>query len=370
MSKPIYVSYSGATKYKACPEKYFLGKRYETRLISSAFPFGKATEVGVEAMLLGKSLDDAITMFIAKWEVEDERGTPRPVFDNLAIEYYSSDFDANLLAGEETTKQVREWTTELFDAETDPYKKFDEVSDQLKKDESKLTDEELTFYNRVMWLCCLIRGQVMLTAFHDELLPKLTLLKVDGKPASQIEVSIKNEEGDKVVGFMDFLVKHADYEEPIILDLKTAAYPYEDHALRTSEQLRTYVAVKGAELGTRRAGYAVLLKKVKVDRTCDKCGAPKEGMAKNCKKKDCGGTYSVNTLRGETQFITRQYDDELLQDVLNDYDNVTVAIKNEVTFKNPANCTAYGRKCEFYDLCWNKAKPEELQHLKDKNSKE
>lgn len=371
MSKPLKISYSAASRYKSCPTKYFLNKRYETRLIGSALPFGKAVEAGVEKLLLGKSLEEACETFAQRWEVEDERGKPRPVFDNLAIEYYASDFDANIL-DDVAKAQIQEWSDELIPGELHWQENFDRINDQVKADESKLSTQELLYNNRVIWLCCLIRGQVMIQAFNDKLLPKITLIEYKGKPAAQLESNIQGEDGDSVVGFIDFVIKHKDYKEPIILDLKTGAYPYEMHQLVTSEQLRTYVAAKGADLNTRRAGYAVLIKKIKIDKSCNVCGSKRDGGgAKNCRStKDCKGQYLVPSFEGDVQFITREFDDPMLEDVLSDYSNLTVAIKNEVNFKNTKSCNEYGRKCEFYDVCWGGAKPEELEHLKDKEKKD
>ena len=88
-------------------------------------------------------------------------------------------------------------------------------------------------------------------------------------------------------------------------------------------------------------------------------------MAKKCKK--CGeGEYSKSSLRGETQLIVKEYQETELDDLLDDYMNVAVAIKNEVNYKNPANCTQYGRQCEFYDVCWRRKDPSKIEHLEDK----
>lgn len=369
MSKPIYVSYSSASKFKSCPSKYYLGKRYETRLIGSAFGFGKAVESGVEALLLGKSLEDSCEIFVKKWEIEDERGTPRPIFDNLAVEYYASDFDENLLDST-AQAQIQEWADELLPDSKDKHWKetFDEVNTQMKTDESQLDENEMLFNNRVIWMCCLIRGQVMIQAFHDKLLPKLTLLEINGKPATQIETNIKNDQGDTIPGFIDFLVKHVDISDPIIIDLKTGANPYDMHTLDTSDQLRTYVAAKGAEFNTRRAGYIVLVKKIKTHKSCNVCGQMRDGgSAKNCKStKDCKGQYLIPSLESDVQFINKEFNDNILEDVLNDYENIMVAIKNNVNFKNTKSCNEYNKKCEFYDHCWKGTPLEKIEHLKER----
>lgn len=364
MSDSIYVSYSGASRFKTCPQKYYLSKRYQDKRISSAFPFGKAVEMGVSALLDGKTLDEAKNAFFESWNVEHVKGNEyRQVFDNLDLQFYASDFDKNLFVSAEHETVLDGWAEELLDEKQRSWLDvFEEVNDAVKNDRP-VSDAQLAFNNRVIWECCRIRGNVMIQAFHDEILPQVDLTKREHY-ASQREVSMSNAEGDKITGFVDYVVFLKNHGWTI-LDLKTAAYPYVMHALDTSEQLRTYVAAIGQEIDSRKAGYVVLLKKIKLDRTCNKCEAPKEGMAKKCRK--CGeGEYSKTVLRGETQLIVKQYQESELEDLIDDYMNVAVAIKNEVTYKNPASCYSYGRTCEFYDVCWRKKDPSKIEYLEDK----
>ncbi len=361
----LYISYSSASRFKTCPTKYYFSKKYQSRLIPSALPFGKAVESGVTKLLLGSTLEEAQREFGERWTTEEMKpGEYRAILDNLGVQFYASDFDKNLILDEDA-KMIEEWADELLEDDRGWFEIFDEISDKLKSNE--MSEAELAFYNRVVWKCCEIRGYIMLQAFAEQILPKVKIYSKDGKPMVQKEVSIQNEEGDKLVGYVDFVITHAEYQDPIIIDLKTAAYPYPEHALKTSEQLRTYVATLGEEVKTKLAGYIVLLKKIKVEKSCDKCGAAREGMAKKCKA--CGkGEYTVPSFKGDVQFVFQEYKDEELDDVLEDYMNVTVAIKNEVNFKNPSNCMQYGRKCEFYDMCWNGKKASEISEIEEKGS--
>jgi hypothetical protein len=364
-NKSISVSYSSGSRFKSCPEKYYKSKLYKTKLVPSALPFGKAVEEGIAVLLIGESLESALHNFESNWTQEHVRGQEyRQIFDNLDVEFYASDYDKNLIFGE-SDKQVEEWATELLGESKEYWQdRFETLVTESKQ--RNLTEVEQVFYNRVVWLCCLIRGKTMIEAFYHKELSKLKLISFEDRPAAQVPISIKNEEGDEVNGFIDFIVTHKDYgDTPIILDLKTAAYPYPAHALDTSEQLRTYVAALGAKINSARAGYLVLIKKIKVEKSCDKCGAKREGLAKNCKA--CGkGQYTIPKLDADIQFVTKEYDTVELEDVLEDYMNVTVAIKNEVRFKNPSNCNQYGRKCEFYEMCWGRKKIEDLDHLEQK----
>lgn len=365
MGDSVYVSYSAASRYKTCPTKYFLARRYQDRRISSALPFGKAVEMGVSAMLDGKDLATAQDIFCQHWSQEHVKGDEyRQIFDNLDLQFYASDFDQNLLAHEDEA-QLDAWAEELLEERRKSWLEvFDDINDDLRRDK-EVSDAQLAFYNRVLWTCCRIRGMVMLAAFHDEILPQVDLTKREHF-CSQREVSMSNEDGDRIVGYVDYVLFLKDHGW-VIIDLKTAANPYAAHALSTSEQLRTYVAAIGQEIDSRKAGYVVLIKKIKVDKSCNKCDAPREGAAKKCKK--CSqGEYSKVALRGETQLIVREFQEQELEELLEDYMNVAVAIKNEVNYKNPEGCYKFGRQCEFYEHCWKRKALTEIPHLEDKKA--
>lgn len=367
MSDSIYVSYSAASRYKTCPQKYFLSKRFSDKRVSSSFPFGKAVEKAIDAALDGKDLAFAQDVFLQHWNQEHIRGNEyRQIFDNLDLAYYASDLDKNLFALEDEA-QFDKWAEELLDEHRASWLEvFEGIASDISG-EKPYTDAQLAFYNRVMWTCCRIRALVMLETFYREILPKIDLTKREHF-SSQREVSMSNSEGDKIVGYVDYVVYLKDHGW-VILDLKTAASAYAYHKLGTSEQLKTYVAAIGEEIGSKKAGYCVLIKKIKVDKSCNKCDSPKEGMAKKCKKDGCDGLYSKNHLRGEAQLIIKDYQDAELDDMLDDYMNVAVAIKNEVKFKNPENCHAFGRVCEFYDHCWKRKPLQDIPHLEEKEKK-
>src|SRR5690606_37128051 len=95
----------------------------------------------------------------------------------------------------------------------------------------------------------------------------------------QKPISIINEEGDEVVGFIDFILKIKGIEGPIIFDLKSSGRKYEEHKLDTSDQLRIYAASENIN----NIGYIVLLKQLEKTRSCHSCGAIKvNARLKNC----------------------------------------------------------------------------------------
>jgi len=353
--KNFQISYSAASNFKTCPTKYYNSRKYKVKQNPSAFAFGKALEDAITLLFLGKSLDEAHAKFESDWKA---------IFDT-DVSYMVSDFDNSIIA-EEDLPLIESWVKELeLDFMLHWSELFDEIAEKNKREDLRPKDH--IFYNRIMWLCCQIRGMYMIRAFYEKLLPKLKIVSKDGVPLIQKDITITNNEGDKITGFVDYVVTHEDYTAPIIIDLKTSGAPYTDHSLISSEQLRTYVASLGQEVGTNRAGYIVLLKKMQVKYRCDQCGAPKEGRSIKCVA--CGkGKCTLKDFDAGVQFICKEYQTEELEEVLDDYMNIATAIKNNINYKNPSNCNLYNRPCEFYDMCWKRKQASEISHLEEKNS--
>jgi hypothetical protein len=363
LKKPISISYSSVSRYKECPTKYFLSKKYKTRTKYSALYFGKAIDTALSHLLLTKNLEESIKLFEANWMVKpaDEYDPEEPIFDSRYIKYYNSDYDYNYITDEDKIL-ITSWRRELFTVDEDWKKIFDSLKDGYADD--KLTDEsELAFCGRVFWACLRRKGIVMLKAFNEKIIPN-----VEEVIAVQHKLETTNEEGDKNVGFVDAILKYKGYDKPIVFDIKTAAYKYKNHDLDTSEQLKTYSAVLEKDLHSRYVGYLVLIKKLLNNKSCDKCGHIRTGMAKNCTK--CKeGTYSINDLDCDIQVLVKEMEPVELDEIMEDYSNVLTAIKNNVTYKNPKACFAYGRVCEFYNVCHKRMNPNEIEDLVVKEEK-
>jgi len=357
----VKLSYSSASKYKQCATKYFISKDYKTTDIYSSLIFGKAVEEGVSALLDGEPLDQAIERFIEFWAVENngDPDTENDLYGNPDISFFNSDYD-DILLKDDDKKVILKDCEDLLGVS-----KWEAEFAKLNASKKPLTTKQKSFVNIVYWHSMRRRGEIMIKAFNKQLLPKIE--KVYEK---QKIISLCNESGDEIIGFLDFIVKLKDVEGPVVLDLKTAARAYMMHALDTSEQLKVYLAGVFEEYKTLNAGYMVLLKKPKVVKTCDKCGAerPHKSLAKNCKS--CGkGKYTINDFEGVTQLIYKTFEESEINGVLDDYLNICDAIRNGIKFKNPSNCFMYGNQCEFYDACWKGKDLHKLKHLVKKEKK-
>lgn len=353
MKKNITISYSKVTNFKACPQKYYLLDAYQTKISASALPFGSAVEAGIDLLLEKKPLAEAQARFAERWNKApaNKWEGEKQIYDSEDIFYYASDWDEYLISEEDELK-VNAWKTELLPDTKDTWDKILGEFQGRVKNNSYIDPLMRQFAHRVIWLACLRRGEIMLEAFKEQLLPE-----IEEVISNQEWVSVSNEDGDKLVGKLDLILKLKGYDKPILIDLKTAGKFYSDHELNTSDQLSSYAAAKKLDL----IGYMIVLKNIKHEKRCTVCDRVRENNRKtNCEKEGCAGKYTKVRHYGETQILVRPLREGEAQEVLEDFSDVLVAIKNGVNWKNPGSCFDFNKKCDFYDFCWNGKKIEDL----------
>lgn len=374
-SNNVWLSYSGANTFKACPEKFYLEKEWKATANFSYFVFGSAVEAGITDALINRDRKSMLEAFERNWKTEnagsttkDEYKKEKPIFDNQEIQYSNTDIDLDLI--EEENIRLDQWVAEIFNDINLTYKPMMLSIFKKMKDGYDLTDAEQKFYNRVGWMSLKVKGKYMLNSFFDKTLKQIKrIVEIDGKPAAQMRIDIGSDGGDKIIGYVDYVVEMAD-DRIVILDCKTAAAAYDQHALLTSEQLKTYASALAHHFDeVPEIGYLVLVKKLVNEKSCNNCGALRE----NAKLKNCiaceEGKYENSSFSADVQLITREIDEEEMDAQLEDYSHVADAIRNKVRYKNPSNCMQFGRKCQFYDHC-HKGKPlEKLTTIKKKEYK-
>ena len=351
------ISYSSVSTFKECPQKYWNQKTHQMKAQSSAFGFGSAFESGAEHMLKGGTYEEAVKIFETEWHTRPENRWEgaKQLFDSEDVFFYQSDYDKYLI--EEDMRQIEDWYSELYGK--NPTQEIFTIIDNLFElmDAKKLTKVDTRFIHRVMWLCCNKRGPVMLKAFEREILPEIE--EVIG---SQIPIDVTNDENDQVTGYIDFIVRIKGIKGKVIMDLKSAGRPYEEHDLDTSDQLGIYAVAENIN----NIGYWVVLKKMSYNVFCGKCGHKRE----NSKLKNCAsckdGKYSKREPYTGAQIMIKTLSEDFIEHIKSDYSEVLLAIKNEVVWKNNKSCFNYGTKCEFYDHCWKNVPLDKMTNLKKK----
>lgn len=352
------LSHSAISKYQLCPQsyKYHYIDKIRSNVHSGALSFGNALDLALNELLQpsGKDANEIFENNFTFTKINDE-DVYLPTYPNLV--YANTDFDAELLT-EADAVYLREAKLDLSLIPSDV--DAESIYNVLKKKKQdsgfdSFTLEEKQAYNLVNWLSMRRKGFLMIAAYQEKVMPKINKVL-----AVQEWIKLDNQDGDAITGVVD-LVAEVKGHGVVILDNKTSAMAYEDDSVVTSPQLSLYVHALSEKYNTRKAGYLVLRKQVKKNRVkiCNSCGHNGTGSrAKTCdatiEGKRCGGEWN-ETIAPEIdiQIIIDEIPEKLEELVINNYDDVNNAIKNEVFTKNFNSCNnTFGGKCPYYGLCY------------------
>lgn len=356
-------SYSQNSTYANCPKHWDFVYNHRVRPIteSANLHFGSAIDAAVTSMLDGKT--DYLDVFYDRWKKAFQFGKSTPIFDNPNIIYSYNDFDEQILKDTDNDKLLL-WAAELQVGDTPNGVELVKTIGKAKKNPYKtVSTAEQRFYNRACWLSLQRKGEILLESFKAQFYPKITKVI-----ATQKYAAIKDDStGDVISGFIDMVLEIEGYDKPIIFDLKTASQPYTQDQIDLTEQLTLYAAMKAQEYNTDLVGYVVLSKNIpkEVEYICTKCGHTKGGKFKTCENRlptdgsasklvRCGGEWKAKVkVKPEVQVLVEQKTPKQINDLLDDYSNIILAMKNKIVYKNTSKCNSwYGGPCPYKNLCW------------------
>jgi hypothetical protein len=333
VNKPISLSHSARGKYDTCPRMYDLHYNEKIRPVgtTSALTFGSAIDKACENYMLERNPEHAKNIFKHDWNLVQEQ-------DYTKIEYHPNDFDHELLVQSDNEYIVQDTV-------------YTSASDLVKAGKEK---ERITYAH---WISLYRKGLLLVDAFMnwvDE--------NVEEILGTQIPIELEDEEGNKVPGLADFVIKVYGYDKPVLVDLKTAARFYDRNSVKESEQLGLYFFyLKQTKFpDMERAAYLVLNKQIKKNRkkTCLECGHVTMGREQTCAqggkgKSRCNGDFSVDiSPEVVIQYIHDEIPEGFIQDTINKF-NVSV---NKISAGAFEPCwescdNYYGRKCPYYEFC-------------------
>lgn len=360
------LSHSSVTKFQSCPQewKFHYRDRLRPKLINSSLLFGTAVDRAIQTLLNKEG--DPFVAFDEEWSLQTVNGVLVDLAHSTIIVYSNSDFDKDLL----TNQDKMELRTVLEQLGFTPDELFITALVDMKKEQGfeNLTENQKLALNFGNWLVCRRRGHLMIEAFQQKVMPKIRRVL-----AVQKEITLDNGAGDIITGFADMVCEMEGYGN-VVLDLKTAANPYDESSVLTSPQLTLYVSALGEEFATRLAGYIVLVKRVNKNKvkTCTKCGKISESnRVKTCAEtiegSRCGGefTETLSPELFEPQVIVDEIPEQTENIVIENFDYINSAIKKEEFHRNFQSCVKPWGKCAYYDLCY-KNRTEALIQLEEK----
>jgi hypothetical protein len=356
-------SYSQNNTYISCARHWDIlyNEKLKSPIEGASTYFGSAMDAAVTELLNGKSINDAKIVFYDRWNKAYAFGKSTPIFDNPDIIFAHKDFDIDVLEDKDLVTAAA-WAGQLsLLAVGTPLTKneVDSMHSTLSRKKKNpfvpITKDELIMFNRLSWLSMKRKGKILLNAFNTQFMPKVKKVLATQKQATINDPTT----GDTIVGFVDMILELEGYSKPIIFDLKTAGQPYKQEDIDLTQQLTLYAAMKGNEFNTDLVGYVILSKNIpkKHTSTCKSCGNVKTGRHATCEVKvggvRCGGEWlEVSIPDPQVQVMVEKKSPQQINDLLLDYGNILLAMKNGIVYKNVSKCNNwYGQPCPYYKYC-------------------
>lgn len=332
-NKGIQVSYSAIDSYLSCSEKYRLERivKIIPDSVNMAFCFGSATDAASEVIFKAYMKDAApfnreemINLFEDKLTNYEFQGEMLYIPTHAKIKYSKADVQPELLTKEDLA-DIEAYILEESDLDVG---KITDFIDYFKDTKIKL-EEEIVIYNYIAWYCMLRKGILILDRLvqwaKDEIKEVVSI---------QRKIEIVNDEGDKLIGYLDLEAILKRDNKIRTIDLKTASNPkqqYPDDKISKSMQLTIY-----ANETQKEVAYVILGKTIK----------------KKAPRVDIRELYGT---------ISEQQLDETFEKI----DVAMNGIKNGIYTKNTNHCFAWGA-CQYMSLCFKG----EMRGLVEKVKKE
>lgn len=350
------ISHSAIKTWKTCKELYYLSRveKWDYKFKGASLSFGSSIDDAVSFLLRGHQEGKDLRNEVFNVFLNDDKKGWKLTFDNPTVKYREKDFDEALFS-QEDKELLKKWEKELKVT-------LDEAYSGFKQAEHKkfVGTKKETLFNRICWLTLSIKGRLMLEHFGEEYYPKIKRVRsIQEAIEGVIELPVYGDYPTRATlrGFIDFVLDLEGYDKPIVFDLKTSASFYEEYAAKFSEQLLTYLAAVGDSLDTDLVGYIVLLKQMKMDATCGKCGAKKESSHRTCnetiKGERCKGEW-IGTPKAQSQFIVNQIKKETVEEFKNGLADQAELMRLNKRIKDLDSCFKYGKApCDMFDACHN-----------------
>ena len=325
----LYLSFSQISTYRDCARKFYLQRIMKLRptYLGSALLFGTAIDNSVEHILLKKEGSYLETFHKLMNSFEVNRKPKKLPEDILALKFFVSDLDANLLDQDymdETCAKLEVDSIELAD--------FLDYCKQQRKAKTELGEVEQSIFNFLAHKSLTVKGELILEKLQEWI--EENVVEVH---SIQKKIELENDNGDKFIGYSDFILTLKDGKKYLI-DLKTSGNPkkyYPEESACNSPQLAIY-SLEEDDLD----GVAYLV------------------GDKEIRKREP---------RVRLHFVEGEITEEFLDEVFEQIEEATTEIKEKLEFgigafeQNKEACGNFGG-CEYRDYCW-KGKMDNLEKI-------
>lgn len=301
------LSFTSVQTYLENPRKFLYQYilKYRAKTQASALVFGSAIDKGLNILLTTRNLPVAIEYFKDALKFYKFNGETLDLDKTDCITYTNGDIDLDVL-------------------EESQAKGYILIVEELreKKRNEGLTLEEQRIFNQIALLCLRKKGEMMLEAYNEQVMPKIKKV-ID----VQKSFSIKNEDEDEFIGVIDLICEWDDGVNKGIAnaDNKTTSVKFADDSVKTSEQLATYEVAE--DYRNDFSVYIAISKKIR-------------------KKKEP---------RVAIQIIVDKVDQATIDKTFAQYDEVNMKVKLGEFPKNCDSCkiNKYYQKCAYSNICFH-----------------
>lgn len=327
------LSHSKVQKYKQCPRMFdfHYNKRIRSVELNSPLWFGSALDDAIGTMLLKlkKDLTEEEQEMVDKGELvvfhEGMETNMMNYVQKIDIKTYEhttyskADFDLAVLTDEDFDSIGED--SDFVKAHMEWY--YTEV----KKKSPEITDKDRDMFNKINWTSLYRKGLMIIEKYREEIIPEIHEVF-----AVQKSISLPNEDGDEIIGYIDFICSFKDAPDvKVIVDNKSSSKPYKQQDLDESDQLHTYAEAEELE---------------------DICYIVYE---KNIRKRD--PRVRITIWRGKIN-------DDQMEKTFDNYMEVLDNIKEE-KFQPDFNsgCFFFGKPCIYHDICHKEKMSDKLVNL-------
>jgi len=325
MTKSIRLSNTAITTYQQCgmKYKYHYIDRYRSKIIDSPLFFGNAIDNALNVILLTKKkvLTDSEKELIKK----DYKVVFRDALQNVMIidqkvdirktelaRYFNSDLELDIWTPDDLNEFLAHGIKEMSQVTKSNYRAFLDECLETRKKKELLDIPEYRLFNFAGWISLHRKGLILLEEYKKTIYPEIVEVH-----DIQKEVHLPNDKGDFITGFIDFTATFKDGFKRI-MDNKTSSSAYTNQNILDSQQLVIYTENEK----NYKCGFAVLEKKIR--------------------KKEP---------RVRSYLIFGEVSDSQVDKFFSEIEYVLEDIKAEKFEKNEKSCFAFGKPCQFYNIC-------------------
>lgn len=328
--KKLYLSHSQLSTFKDCERKWFLQKieRLRPTFTGSALIFGSALDSAVESILLDMMLPekerknlDPKEVFLKQLDNFQVNGKDKKLpEDLLAVKFFASNVDEKLLKTIDLAPDFERIGIEPIEVAP-----FLEYCKTQRKAKVELEDTEQMLFNTLAYRTIQTSGLMFIDALIEWIEENVAEVH-----SVQKKIEIDDGNGNKFVGYLDFIVTLKDGRK-LLIDLKSSSNPklyYPEDSASKSPQLGIYAQ----EEGLFNVAYLVIDKNVRVR----------------------DPRIRLHFIEGE---ITEDFLDEVFEEITDCVDKIYEKMEygKEAFEMNKDSCNNYG-SCEYRDYCWKGSK--------------